>query len=71
MTEVMREVVTHRHGDTILASRLEDITECELEKAQKDFESSRECDHSLVKDEPGWLYDFRSCAICGKGLGAI
>jgi len=30
-----------------------------------------ECSHELFKDEPGWMYDVRHCALCGAGLGAI
>lgn len=29
------------------------------------------CPHNVIWDEPGWMYDFRECATCGAGLGAI
>ncbi len=39
------------------------------DKVLKDVRLS--CDHRLVKDRPGFLYDFRSCAICGEDLGLV
>jgi hypothetical protein len=29
------------------------------------------CEHIVRVDQPGWLYDFRSCYSCNAGLGAI
>lgn len=66
-----REVVKETFCNTVISSDLKEVTVEEVVEAKETFQRSGYCDHSLVEDVPGWLYDIRSCAICGKGLGAI
>ena len=66
-----KEIVTSRIGDQVLASRLEEATKVEIEEAQKQFKETGKCDHIFCVDTHSWLYDFRDCYICGKGLGTV
>lgn len=68
---VQREIVIERVTGRITQSVLEGVSQEELDQARKDYQVSKQCDHSLVVDERGWMYDFRKCAVCGEGLGAI
>jgi hypothetical protein len=42
----------------------------ELFKCLELFQAGK-CNHSIFQDEPGYMYDHRSCAICGEGIGEI
>ena len=64
------EIVRERVGDYILASDIREATAEEIAEAKRKHENGK-CDHSIVIDTPGWMYDIRHCAICGTGLGAI
>ena len=64
------EKVTDRIGNHILASTVTVATEEQIKEA-KDLHENGNCPHTIVEDEVGWLYDTRSCAICGKGLGTV
>lgn len=64
------EEVTERIGETVLASNVREATEEEVAEARKLHEEGK-CPHTIVKDEYGWLYATRSCAICGRGLGTV
>ena len=64
------EIVTEKIGDRIVCSYVREATKEEAEDAMRLYENG-ECDHRLVKDERGWMYDIRSCALCGKGVGLI
>lgn len=44
---------------------MEDITLAEMAKQNGD------CPHNIIKNTTTWLYDIRSCATCGAGLGII
>jgi len=70
-TTPFKEIVTERIGNNILASRIEEVTEEEIKSSKKLFETQNICAHSIVVDYRSWLYDFRSCHICGKGLGTV
>ena len=65
------EVVTERIGDTVVASTVREATQNEVQQARIMHDSYGECNHSVIRDEPGFMYDFRYCAICGKGLGTV
>ena len=54
----------------IIASDIHRATKAEIKKA-KDLHAKGKCPHNIVWDEPGWMYDYRSCYTCGAGLGAI
>ena len=71
MKKYFREVVTERVGPIVIASDIIPVTEDKVLKAKAEFMCSGLCDHSLIYDEKGWLYDFRMCAVCGKGLGTV
>lgn len=32
---------------------------------------SGKCPHTIIKDEAAYMYDIRSCAVCGQGLGVV
>jgi hypothetical protein len=65
MINPMREV-KHSCGST-----LEPVSPEELTEAKRQWTHFRKCDHDIIVDEDCWPYYIRSCAICGKGLGAI
>lgn len=67
----MREVVTERIGRAVVASYLLEVSEEEIDVAKTSYQKTGNCDHSIVSDEPGWMYDIRSCYICGEGLGTV
>lgn len=70
MTEHFYEEVIQKCGDTILISNVRPATEEEIEECRK-LHAEGKCPHTIIKDTPGWLYDFRQCVVCGAGLGAI
>lgn len=57
-------------GEHVVASYVRVATEEEISVAKAMHEQGI-CPHTIVVDQEGWPYDTRSCAICGKGLGAI
>ena len=57
------------HGD-VIASSVRRATEEDVVAAMALHDSGK-CDHSIIYDIPGWMYDVRVCAICGTGLGCI
>lgn len=64
------EVVTERIGPHILASTLRPATPADIAEAER-LHALGQCPHTIVEDESGWLYSFRRCVTCGRGLGAI
>jgi hypothetical protein len=70
LEKVFVEEVTERIGKHVLASKVRDATIDDIKKELKNHKNGK-CSHSVVEDEKGWLYDFRSCAICGAGLGTV
>jgi hypothetical protein len=67
----MREIIKETFNGVITCSVLEPVTPEELEYARINFLKTGECDHALIQDEAGWLYDIRSCVICGTGRGTV
>lgn len=65
------EDVTSRIGEHVVASTCREATLDEVERAVARHAESGECEHNLFTDDSGYMYDVRSCAICGRGLGAI
>ena len=55
----------------IESSKLREASEEEINIAIKEYDENKTCDHSFVIDTAGWMYDTRTCAICGCGLGVI
>ncbi len=64
------ETVTERIAGHIIASTVRPATEAEIAEAER-LHSEGQCPHNIVRDERGWLYDFRFCVTCGSGLGII
>lgn len=54
----------------IVGSTVQLATEEEIEYARLQY-SLGKCPHDIVYDEPGWLYDSRTCGVCGISLGFI
>ncbi len=69
-TTISVETVTDRIGEHVLASTVREANDEDIELA-KHLHSLGKCPHNVVLDEEGWLYDFRSCYTCGKGLGTV
>lgn len=59
------------YPNTVISSKIRRATVEEIEDAISKYNSTKECNHSFVIDECSWLYDFRSCAVCGEGLGIL
>lgn len=68
--KVFTETVTERIGDSIVASTVQPSTLEEIKEAMR-LHKKGQCKHNIVIDESFYLYDIRTCAICGRGLGAI
>jgi hypothetical protein len=69
--QVFRETVKSRIGPHIVESDVEPVGENVVKAARQRYKETGRCDHSLIVDESGFLYDIRSCAVCGVGLGAV
>jgi hypothetical protein len=67
---VFIEIVEERMGGIITKSINRQATKEEIIQAFIDY-SRGKCKHSLIHDEKGWMYDIRSCLLCGEGLGVI
>lgn len=70
LNSVFVETVTDRIGHHVLASNIRQATMEDVKKAVELYKNGK-CSHNIVADEQGWLYDFRSCFVCGKGLGTV
>lgn len=70
-SKIYFEEVRERFCGHIISSTVREATNKEIKTAKTNFEKTGKCLHNLIIDEPAWLYDYRSCAICGAGLGAI
>lgn len=64
------EIVEEELCGVPVISSVRNATEEEIENAKKLYAENK-CDHSLIEDIPGWLYDTRVCALCRKHLGMI
>lgn len=65
------ELTEAERATTKEMARLKRIAEKGREADKKSTEILATCSHRVVLDTPGWMYDFRNCVICGKGLGLI
>jgi len=68
---MVEEVTEFGPNGKRLASTLREIEGNELSEARERFDRTGECDHKIVFDEHGYMYDSRECAVCGHGLGTI
>ena len=65
------EVIKERHGIFITVSEIREPTKQEVRELK-----TRKCNHNkqptqLITDEYGFMYDLRSCVICGQYLGTV
>ncbi len=70
-SKIYFEDVKERFCGHITSSTLRDASDDEISDARQQFKKTGKCNHNLIQDTAAWLYDYRDCAICGKGLGAI
>lgn len=70
MYEEVLERVTAHGVSHVLHSKLRKPTIEEV-AAEIDNHASNRCNGTITVDDIGWLYDFRSCAICDRGLGTV
>lgn len=69
-TPLFFETVKERFCGHVVSSDIRPATASEIEIAEMEHHEGN-CRHQIVWDEPGWMYDYRWCATCGVGLGAI
>lgn len=69
------EVIWEGSPDMVFASDILHVPDTELETAKAAYINTGKCSCStkrrFVVDEPGYPYDLRSCAVCGRGLGSV
>jgi hypothetical protein len=70
MNEYWFEDVQERLGPHVLRSTCRPATVAEVEECVRRHMEG-DCPHTIVQDERGWLYDSRSCAVCGRSLGFV
>jgi hypothetical protein len=70
MENLFVETPTEVFCGHILSSTIRPATEADVKQAM-DLHKTGNCTHTVVMDERGWLYDYRVCATCGKGLGLL
>jgi hypothetical protein len=64
------EIVKEKFCGHIINSEVRKATKEEVDNAKSQYLAGK-CEHILVQDSNSYLYDARSCDLCGKGLGAI
>ena len=69
--EYDREYASAKYPWAVISSKIRELQPGELETATKLYEETKICDHSIVYDTPTWMFDFRTCGVCGRGLGTV
>lgn len=64
------ETITDGSPDFVFASTFHKATKKEIANAKRLHEKG-ECPHTIFYDVPGYMYDHRMCATCGKSKGVI
>jgi hypothetical protein len=64
------EIIQEEISGHITRSEVRKATTEEIEEAKSSYLAGK-CKHKLVQDTTSHLFDVRSCALCGAGLGAI
>lgn len=54
----------------VLQSTVRKPSDDEIKEAIQEFRDGK-CSHKIIRDEKGWMYDYRICAICEEGLGTV
>lgn len=70
LDDIYVETVKERFCGYVASSTLRPATMQDLDEADRLFKLGQ-CPCNVIRDTPGWMYDFRSCVTCGAGLGAI
>lgn len=58
------------HPAQVMSSNIHEATVEEIALAAE-LAALGKCPHCIVYDTPGWMYDARTCATCGEGLGTV
>ncbi len=69
-TKPFVEIVTERINGFVLASNIRDVTDDDIKQAEE-LHKQGKCPHNVVVDTLSYMYDFRECYTCGKGLGTV
>jgi hypothetical protein len=64
------EIVIEAIDGVVIRSDLRPATMEDITMAQE-AKNAGDCPHNIIKDTTTWLYDIRSCATCGAGLGIV
>ena len=64
------ETPTERFCGHVVCSKIRPATQKDLDAAEA-LHKLGTCQHKVVFDVPGWMYDTRVCYTCSKGLGTI
>lgn len=74
MSEYYIEIVTQQIEGLVLESEVRLATEEEILEAKEKFKNGNcSCNTTkrLIVDQKAFIYDYRTCALCGKGLGIV
>ena len=69
--ELYVEIVLERFLGRVVRSTLRKANQEEIEEAKQRYETTGECSHNLIDDEPNFMYHFRYCGTCGVFLDLI
>jgi hypothetical protein len=68
---IYREIVHEKIGDIVTVSDLKPVSNEEIEEAKKQYKKTKKCDHTIIFDVYGFMYDNRYCYICGESQGLV
>jgi len=64
------EKVIEKIGDSVIQSDVYHASEKDIKSAIELYNKGN-CQHNIIYDETGYMYDIRYCAICDEFLGVI
>lgn len=64
------EVIERAANGCVTRSNVRPATQAEIDVAILGFQQGN-CPHNIIVDERGFMYDYRTCATCGCGLGVV
>jgi hypothetical protein len=70
MKTLYYEDVLETFAGTVIKSKVRLATKEDIQNSEN-LHKQGKCDHKIFYDEYYWLYDVRTCAICGTGLGTV
>lgn len=68
--KVYFEKVKEKICNIVSTSEIAKATPSQIQEAVALHQKGK-CPHNIIRDEAGYIYDIRYCAICGKCLGLI